>query len=269
MLERNSLPIHPTKRHPHTGAPLRAIFVRRDGRVFWPILGASPDDPADAAAAAAAAATAAAEKAATEKAAADAAAAKGGGDDADKDRGFPKDTPVAQMKPEEQAAYHLFHSRKHEGRSKEWSDAFPGKSATEIKAIVDEAEKNRRNTLTLDQKTIEDAQAEARKSALAEIGPKAVRSAFDLLLSDMPDTDKAEVLDTLDLSKFLTSDNEVDTAKVKSAVARLNPAGKAPHSQRVRDFGAGDRRTDKSNGVKAGRDLFSERRKTTTSTTDS
>ena len=40
----STLPVHPTKRHPHTGAPLRAIFVRRDGRVYWPILGASEDE---------------------------------------------------------------------------------------------------------------------------------------------------------------------------------------------------------------------------------
>jgi hypothetical protein len=184
------------------------------------------------------------------------------------DLGFPKDTPVAEMTAEQAAAYHRHQSRKHEGRAKNWQDQFPGKTPAEIKAIVDKAEADRRNTLTLDQKTLEDAQAEARRSALAEIGPKAVRSAFDLLLGDMPDTDKAEVLDTLDLSKFLTSDNEVDTAKVKSHVARLNPADKAP---RRRDFGAGPRRTDKSSGTKAGRDLHAERRgkKTTTSTSDS
>ena len=96
-------------------------------------------------------------------------------------------------------------------------ERLPGKTAAEIKAIVDAAEASRRNTLTLDEKTIEDAKNEARQSALAEIGPKAVKSAFELLLpGDMPDTDKAELIDTLDLSKFLTSDNEVDTAKVKA-----------------------------------------------------
>lgn len=34
-----------TKVHPRTGAPLRPVFVsQRTGRVYWPILGASPDD---------------------------------------------------------------------------------------------------------------------------------------------------------------------------------------------------------------------------------
>lgn len=181
---------------------------------------------------------------------------------------FPQATPRKDMTPEQQIAYDAFHGRKHEQRAREWGSLFPGKTAAEIKAIVDQAEAARRNTLTLDERTLEDERQKAREAALADVGPKAVKSAFDLLLGDMPEQDKAEVLDTLDLKKFLTSDNEVDTAKVKAHVARLNPADKAPHR---RDFGAGNRRTDKSSGVKAGATLFQERhgKKTTTSTTDS
>jgi chromosome segregation ATPase len=33
--------------HPHTGAPLRPLGVRKDGRPMWPIMGASPDDDPD------------------------------------------------------------------------------------------------------------------------------------------------------------------------------------------------------------------------------
>lgn len=36
-----ALPIHPTLTHPVTGEPLRAVFVSRAGRVYWPILGGS------------------------------------------------------------------------------------------------------------------------------------------------------------------------------------------------------------------------------------
>ncbi|MGC5033070.1 hypothetical protein [Micromonospora sp. DT229] len=38
------LPLHPTLTHPHTGAPIRALGVRRNGQVIWPALGAAPDD---------------------------------------------------------------------------------------------------------------------------------------------------------------------------------------------------------------------------------
>ena len=37
----STLPIHPQHRHPLTGEPIRALWVRPDGRVMWPILGAS------------------------------------------------------------------------------------------------------------------------------------------------------------------------------------------------------------------------------------
>lgn len=224
------LPVHPTAVHPKTGKRLRALFIDRHGRPRYPILGASPDDPDD----------------------------RGGDDPDDKvdppkkddppagpregEVGyFPQATPRASMTPEQQIAYDAFHGRKHEGRAKEWSSAFPGKTAAEIKAIVDAAEAARRNTLTLDEKTLEDARNEARQSALAEIGPKAVKSAFELLLpGDMPDTEKAELIDTLDLSKFLTSDNEVDTAKVKTHAARIAPVkGQEPPPRR--DFGQGTR----------------------------
>lgn len=40
---RNTL-VHPWMIHPHTGKPLEAVGVRRNGRPIWPIMGASEDD---------------------------------------------------------------------------------------------------------------------------------------------------------------------------------------------------------------------------------
>lgn len=37
---------HPSRVHPHTGEPLEAVGVGKDGDVWWPILGASEDDNA-------------------------------------------------------------------------------------------------------------------------------------------------------------------------------------------------------------------------------
>lgn len=36
-----TLPVHPTARHPLTGAPLQALGVRRNGSPIWPVLGGS------------------------------------------------------------------------------------------------------------------------------------------------------------------------------------------------------------------------------------
>lgn len=37
------MPLHPLLRHPHTGEPLRAVFLREDGSPVWPILGADSE----------------------------------------------------------------------------------------------------------------------------------------------------------------------------------------------------------------------------------
>lgn len=251
-----NLPVHPTMRHALTGEPLRALYVDSKGRARYPIMGGAPDDPP-------------VDPPKTDPPA-DPPKTDPPADppktDAPNDLGFPKDTPVAQMKPQEQAAYHLHQSRKHEGRSKEWQAAFDGKTAAEVKA---ELEALRREKLSDQEKAVEDAKKEAREAATREHGPKSVRAAFELLLGDMPQDDRDAEIDVLDLSKFLNDDGDVDTAKVRKAAEKLNPAVKAPHQQRVRNWPNGDRRTDKSSGVKAGRDLYADRRKSTSSTTDS
>lgn len=40
-------PLHPYLTHPRTGDPLRAIYRTKSGRLVWPVVGASPDDPAN------------------------------------------------------------------------------------------------------------------------------------------------------------------------------------------------------------------------------
>lgn len=221
------LPAHPTMVHPKTGKPLRALFIDRHGRPRYPILGASPDDPDD-------------KKSDDDKGddkAGDAADDKG--DDKKDDRGFPADTPVEQMSVEQQAAYWKHQSRTHEGRSKAYRTASGGKTPDELKGIVSEAEEARRNKLTVDEKALEDARNEGRSALLSELGPNAVRSSFDLLLGDMPQKDKDEHLDVLDLSKFLTDDHQVDTAKVRAAVKRMQPDTGKGNQQR--DYGQGPR----------------------------
>jgi hypothetical protein len=42
-----TLPIHPHLIHPHTGEPIQALGVRRNGDPIWPQLGAAPNDEDD------------------------------------------------------------------------------------------------------------------------------------------------------------------------------------------------------------------------------
>lgn len=229
------LPVHPTMRHPHTGKRLQALFVDKHGRARYPIMGAAEgDDPPDGPPK---------PPADTPKPPADPPSGEPKPGDLNY---FPADTPRASMSPAEQLAFDAYNSQRWEKRAKGWGKHFPGKTPDEIKAIVDEVEKNRRNTLTLDEKTLEDAKAEARREALAEIGPKAVESAFNLLLGGMSEAERADALSVLDLTKFLNSDNQVDTEKVKAQVARIAPPvkGQTP----PRDYGQGPRGTSAPTG---------------------
>lgn len=36
-----------TMKHPVTGEPIKPLYVWRDGRISWPVMGASPDDPSN------------------------------------------------------------------------------------------------------------------------------------------------------------------------------------------------------------------------------
>lgn len=240
------LPLHESSVHPHTGQPLRALFVDRHGRPRFPIMGGAPDDPPK-------------DEPPKDEPPKDDPPPK---DEPPKDEppgdlGFPKDTPVAEMTLEQQVAYHRHQSRKHEQRATEYRSAAGGKSAAEVQA---ELEQLRRDKMTADERAIDDAKRQAREAATSEFGPKAVRAALNVLLGDMPEEERNAEVDLLDLTKFLTADGDVDTDKVRRAAERISPADKGGDQRRRRDFGAGDRKHDKSSGVAGGRDLFKERR---------
>lgn len=247
-------------KHPLTGNPIVAVGFRKDGRPIMPIMGGAPDDEADTAAKAAAdAETAAAET----KAATDAAAAKAA--ESDNDLGFPKDTPVAEMSFEQQAAYHKHQSRKHEERNREWVDAAGGKTATEIKAERGELETLRQSQLTDSEKALETAKAEGRAEAAAEYAPRMARLAFETALAHVDDESREILIDSLDLNKVITDTGNIDTAKVKTIVGTLAPADKDTGKQR--DFGGGRRTSVTKSGVAAGSDMFVESRSKKSTTT--
>lgn len=245
------------RRHPLTGQPIQPVGVVGN-RVIWPIMGG--DETAG---------TATDETGTTgstdnSTGTATDAGTETGTTSGESAKGFPANTPVADMTPEQQAAYHLHQSRKHEDRAKGWQSAFPGKTAAEIKAIVDAAEANRRNTLTLDEKTIEDAKNQAREEATREYGPKSVRAAFDLLLGDMPEQERNDEIDLLDLSKFLKENGDVDTAKVRQFAQKIAPPVKDEGTQR-RNYGQGKHTHGQSSGMAAGADMYAaSRNKSTT-----
>lgn len=178
--------------------------------------------------------------------------------------GFPANTPVDQMTTDQQAAYYRHQARKHEDRNKDLLRLTGGKYGDDLKAIFDELETLRDEKRTDGEKAVEEARRAAREEVTREYGPKSVRTAFELLLGDMPDEDRNAEIELLDLSKFLTDSGDVDTAKVRSHAERIAPADKGQGNQR-HDFGAGRRGAGPAKtGVSAGAELFAARKKSST-----
>lgn len=222
-----TLPVHPTLVHPRTGDPLRAVGVLPNGRVVWPIMGGDG----------------------TEEDAND----TGGSDkDADKsgaeDKGFPPNTPVAEMTAEQQAAYYKDKATKHEGRNKELLKVTGGKYGDDLKNDLDELAKLRQSQLSDSEKAVEQAKSEARSATIREVGTAAARTVLELALGHDPENnDQSDLIDTLDLTKLVADDGKVDTAKVRALVNRIAPSDKGKGDER-KDYGGGSRKTGSKPG---------------------
>lgn len=246
---KRNLPLHPTKRHPLTGEPLRALWVRPDGRACWPIMGGAEDadDKGD---------TGDKGDDANKGAGTDKPGDKG--DQGSADKGFPENTPVAEMTAQQQVAYYKHQSRKHEERATAYRTAAGGKTADEIKTELEAVETLRREKLSDQERAVEDAKREARESAAREYAPKAARTAFEFALSHLKDEDRTELIDTLDLTKVITDSGDIDTAKVRSIVEKIAPADKDKGNRHF-DFGGG-RRQDSGSAQGGVAQVMAERR---------
>lgn len=155
-------------------------------------------------------------------------------------KGFPDNTPVAEMTAAQQTAYWKHQAQRHEARNRDLLAITGGKYGDDLKAIIDEHGQLKQATLTDSEKAIEAAKAQTR----AELAAENVRAAFDLVLpDDMPAEKKQAALEVLNLAAFLTPDGKVDTAKVKTHAAALAPAKDNGQQQQRRDWGGGSRAT--------------------------
>jgi hypothetical protein len=139
------------------------------------------------------------------------------------DKGFPADTPVAEMTAEQQVAYWKSASRKHEGRAK----AFDGLTPDELADLRDKASKHD----ALEHELMSDrdrAVADAKKAAESELSskflPKLVAAEFRAAAAGKVAADKlAAALEFADMGKFVKA-GEVDAEKVAKFVESLAPA---------------------------------------------
>lgn len=235
--------VHPTKTHPRTGEPLVALGVTKRGQLIWPVMGASPDDPSngDVGQGDGTGGTGTPDSS-------DGGPAAGAGEG---DRGFPADTPTAEMTDKQQAAYYKHQARKHEDRNKALRGA-----AEKAKKWDDHQAANQTDT----EKAIAEAKAAARTEALTEAGSDLVRQLFLAGAKGKLPADKAKTLaDGLHAPNFLGDNLLPDAEKIDTYLTALLPTGSAGSGSGP-DMGQGRRANGKPSGVAAGAALFEERR---------
>ncbi|MCC5781384.1 hypothetical protein CRM73_00175 [Kocuria sp. CCUG 69068] len=143
----------------------------------------------------------------------------------DADKGFPADTPLAEMTVEQREAYWKDKARKHESTVRSRADY------DDIKSKAEKWEEHERQSVPERERELQDAEKRGRdtaaQEAAAKYGPALVQATFQGLLAGSRKPEEiAEALDPLDLSKFLKDDLTVDTDKVKNYASRLAGGGK-------------------------------------------
>jgi hypothetical protein len=175
--------------------------------------------------------------------------AGGSGGDGGSDKGFPEQTPVAEMTAEQQAAYWKYQSRRHEATAKSRADY------DELKGKAEEADRLRQERETENEKAVREAREAGEAEAAKKLAPMLVQQAFRAEAKGvLTDDQRDALLEDLDLTKYLTDTGEVDTDKVNKKVAAFAPAdGGGNGSGKPGTGGQGRRKETKTSAREAGR----------------
>jgi hypothetical protein len=138
------------------------------------------------------------------------------------DTGFPANTPLTEMTVDQQA-YWKHQARKHEDRVKAYGGLTPEQLA-DLQEKAEQFDMLAAASQTDTERAISEAAFNARSSPKPRSCP-ARRRRVPRAAAGRLEADKlATILEPLDLSKFLTDDGEVDTAKVSAFVDGIAPA---------------------------------------------
>lgn len=173
---------------------------------------------------------------------------------------FPANTPVADMTPDQRAAYWQDKARKHENTWKSVVDKnLTPEQVLQMQERLNAADRAR---LTDQERALEDAKAagrtEAEQVVARQYQERLVAAEFRAALAGTRTAEQITALvDPLDHTKFLTPTGDVDTVKVSNYVAGISPANK-----QWPDMGQGNRGPQGApKGVSAGRDLYASTHK--------
>lgn len=177
------------------------------------------------------------------------------------EHGYPDNTPWRQMPAEQQAAYWRHQSRRHEARAN---------AAADYDDVKAERDRLKAAGQSDDEKVAEQARTQAVEEARAEerakLAPRLVAAEFKSVgAAKVPAAQLASLIAGAHAPNFLTGDGEVDTDKVTEFLEPFFTDGdQGSDSKQWPDMGQGKRRTTKTSGVGAGRDLFAARHPKTT-----
>ncbi|MEU9806229.1 hypothetical protein [Mycobacterium sp. NPDC050853] len=164
------------------------------------------------------------------------------------DKGFPADTPVAQMTDAQQAAYWKHYSREHEGKAKAFSTL--GLTPEQIQQLQErntELEKAQMDASELALKEATDkAAAEARAATEADWKPKLLASQLKSAASQVLSGEQLnEWLDSVDPGKFVGENGEIDESKVMGKLTAIFGQKQEQRQQRSwGQFNTGHQSTD-------------------------
>ncbi len=102
---------------------------------------------------------------------------------------------------------------------------------SQAKALQKELDKVRQAAMSDSERAVAEAEVRGRATALGEVGQKLARARFDALAGRRnADVDTAQVLEFVDLSRFVDDSGDLDEKAIKAAVERLvpEPVGNTP-----------------------------------------
>lgn len=171
---------------------------------------------------------------------------------------FPDKTPIANMTPEQKAEYWRHKARIHEDRSKAFGDLTP-EAVAELRTKADRHDALERELLSDKDKAVLEAQEAAKAETLKAVTPKLVAAEFKAAAAGRIEADRLkEIIEPLDLSKFLTSKGEVDEVKVASYVNGIAPAS-PPKPRGPSSVGLGNRQHSDGSPGDQGRAMAAKR----------
>lgn len=169
--------------------------------------------------------------------------------------GFPDNTSVKDMKPEEQAAYWKNMSRRNEDRVKAYGDLTP-EQAIQLKKDIQDAKSN---SLSEQERAVEAAKEEGRAEVRSVLGSERARSAFEKALSGR--TVEPGAMLGLNLADFIDGDKakadeiktwvDTNSSAVQQEKKRFPPLGQGDRERsNLTDRDAGQSEADRRFGKK-------------------